>query len=463
MRYQVGNLLYLLSILKDVAIGSYIGKLNEYSYTDFFLSFSKDKKRKFVISLQSSHPFVDLTSTILDTSSTLASPFFLGIRKELDHAYVEDVEVLNHDRILSFALLCTNEIYQTHKRYFVIELITGNANMFLLDEEKKILFCYRSNSLESSRPLFKGITYLPPKKNENFLEEELPLPYPLSSFFDAHQKEVEEKRKKDKYKSVLQVIKSNKKSLQKKFLNQEKDQENATQAEIYKTYGDLLFTYLYEIKSRDKEVLLEDVLIPLDPLKSPKENAVAYYKKYQKSRSALEHLKEQIEKTKSELAYFSLLEEQWKEAGEKELPEIEQELIENGYIQERKERRKKAKKAIEPYFITYEGVKIGYGKNNLQNDYLSFHLARKNDTFLHVKDHSGSHVVIFLEHPSKKILEFAASLALYLRGLEDGDVIFTTFSNVNKGNKKGLVQLKSYQTLHLSSIDKELFSTLLVH
>lgn len=148
----------------------------------------------------------------------------------------------------------------------------------------------------------------------------------------------------------------------KKKKNQMMDYQNALGAEKYKMYGDLLFTYLYTLKDTGNEVVIEDVTIPLDPLKSLKDNAVSYYKKYQKSKSALEHLTIQMKETDEDIAYFTLLEEQWNHASEKELQEMYIELVDNNYIKVKKGKVKKEKKAFEPYFTSYHQVKIGYGK-----------------------------------------------------------------------------------------------------
>ncbi len=455
MKYQVGHLLYIAKEMKERYIGSYFHRFQEYSKTDYFLSFSKAKNERLFISLQSSHPMVDIVTHNASTFSALGTPLFLQLRKELDHAFLEDVEVWNQDRILALRLSCTNEIYQTHIRYLVIELITGNANLLFLDEDKTILALYRSTSFDANRPLLKGITYTLPTQNDTFKKEIEVLPYSLSSFFDLYEKEVEDKRRKDQYAIVIKTIKSQKKALMKKKKNQMMDYQNALGAEKYKMYGDLLFTYLYALKDTGNEVVIEDVTIPLDPLKSLKDNAVSYYKKYQKSKSALEHLTIQMKETDEDIAYFTLLEEQWNHASEKELQEMYIELVDNNYIKVKKGKVKKEKKAFEPYFTSYHQVKIGYGKNNLQNDYLTFHLSKKKGYFLHVKDHPGSHVVIFDEHPTKEVIEYAASIALYLGGFLDGDVIYTPLNEVMKTTKKGLVQLKKYQTLHISSLPKD--------
>lgn len=456
MKQTLGHLRYLVRFLNEKYQGSYLQKMQEFSKTDYFFSMSKCKKEKLILSLQASHPFITV-APYEDQHATLASPFFLQLRKELDHAYLENVSLWNEDRIVAFYLLATNEYYQTNTRYLVMEMMTGCPNLFLLDENKKILLLYHAASLQQGRILLKGVPYEFPAKSASFHDDQKEIPFDPISLFENYQSEIINKRKKDRYANVLQVIQNHLKQLKRKEEKQQQDYQQAEKSEIYRLYGDLLFTYLDEISSQHTEITLDGYTIPLQSQFTMKENALQYYKRYQKSRNALEHLTKQIEVTRSEIEYFTILKEQWEHADDHDLADMEEELIENHYLKSSSHTKKKKKKAYEPYFVIYKGCKIGYGKNNLQNDYLSFHLARKNDYFLHVHQHPGSHVVIFDAFPSKEVLLYASELAIHLAHLEDGDVLYTPIHQIMKTEKKGLVRLRSYQTLHIASVRKNLF------
>lgn len=454
MKQTLGHLRYLVRFLNEKCQGSYLQKMQEFSKTDYFFSLSKCKKEKLIFSLQASHPFMTLAPSREENYATLASPFFLQMRKELEHAYIENIALWNDDRIVAFRLLATNEYYQTNIRYLVMEIMTGCPNLLLLDEEKHILLLYHATTLQQGRVLLKGAPYEFPLKNAAFQEEKKEIPFDPVLLFQDYQKEIVDKRKKDRYASLFRVIQSNLKQLKRKEEKQQQDLKQAEQNAIYRLYGDLLFTYLQQISPEQEEVTLEGYTIPLKPHLSIKENALLYYKRYQKSRNALIQLAKQQEMTKDEIHYFSILKEQWEHADDQDLAVMEEELMENHYLKMPSSMKKKKKKAYEPYFVTYQGCKIGYGKNNLQNDYLSFHLARKSDYFLHVQQHPGSHVVIFDASPHPDVLLYAAELALYLAHLVDGDVLYTPISQIMKTEKKGLVRLKTYQTLHISSLRK---------
>ena len=459
MKLNVGHLKFLVSVLKENLVGSYIHKFIEYSKTDYVFTSSKNKEQQVIISLQSSHPFI-LLGHIDELNSTLSSSFFLQLRKELDHSQIKDIYLWNEDRIIAFEIESQNEIYEINTRHLVIELITGAANMMLLDENKNILLIYRSVSLDQDRPLFKGLPYSLPSKNSSWTVTNESISFNIEEEFNNYFNSLKEKRRKDKFSRVIKVITSNKKSLLKKIEKQEKDLNSASSLETYKLYGDLLFTYMWEIKEITNPLILDDISVPIDITKSLKDNALAYYKKYQKSKSAIEHLQNQLRINKEELEYFLTLENQYINASERDLFEIEEELVMNGYLRDLNPRKKKTKKAYEPYFVYFKGTKIGYGKNNLQNDYLTFTLASKKDCYLHIHNHPGSHIVIFDSNPSNEVITFASELALFLGKVDDGDVIFTKVSKLQKTNKKGLVTFKKYQTFHISTYDKRKFTSL---
>ena len=112
----------------------------------------------------------------------------------------------------------------------------------------------------------------------------------------------------------------------------------------------------------------------------------------------------------------------------------------------------------EPSFIgsiIVNGVKISFGKNAKANNELTFKLSNRNDTYLHIKDFHGSHVVIHDENPSNEQLLVGAEIALILSNQEAGEVYYTQIKNVKKGSSLGEVNLLSYKTITLKAIREE--------
>ena len=116
---------------------------------------------------------------------------------------------------------------------------------------------------------------------------------------------------------------------------------------------------------------------------------------------------------------------------------------------------------LNPYYIVYKGTLIFFGKNNKQNDNLTFKIAKKNDTFMHIRNVPGSHIIINDAKPPKDVLIFAANLALYLSKKPDGDVTYAPVNAIKKGPLPGQVLMRSEQTIFVRYDEKltNLFTT----
>lgn len=245
-----------------------------------------------------------------------------------------------------------------------------------------------------------------------------------------------------------------------KLNNLETDLYLAEKSLDYKKYGDLIIASSYNLtkgqtilKAQDYETL-EEIIIELDPLLTPIENSQKYYTKYQKAKSAINHLNEQIKLTNVEITYFETLAEQIENAQLSDALEIRQELEEAGYLKPNISKQKKAKI---PKYETYEvdDALIFVGKNNIQNDYITHKLARKNDYFMHVKDMPGSHIIIRKEGElTENIIRTAANLAAYYsKGKLSSSVPvdYTLVKYVKKvpGAKLGFVTYTNQKTIYI--------------
>ena len=186
------------------------------------------------------------------------------------------------------------------------------------------------------------------------------------------------------------------------------------------------------------------------------------YKKYAKAKNAEREITMQIEKGEAELVYIrSVLDALDRVNGQSELDEIRAELAEIGYIKQKNDEKKKyanknqqKKKLGQPHkFTTSGGFTVLVGKNNLQNDYLTFKVAAKNDFWFHVKNVAGSHTVLLCEgrEPSDMDLTEAAVLAAKNSkacGQDKATVDYTRIKNVKKpsGSRPGFVIYDNYKT-----------------
>jgi len=216
----------------------------------------------------------------------------------------------------------------------------------------------------------------------------------------------------------------------KKYDLQLKQLKDTEKREKYRIYGELLHTYGYAAKPKDKSIEVvnyytnENITIPLDPDLTASENAKKYFDKYTKLKRTEEALSELVETTRLEIEHLSSILTSLDIARDPDdLTEIHEELIEAGYIK-RKHGVKKAKIKSKPlHYISSDGYDIYVGKNNYQNDEITFHLATGNDWWFHTKGIPGSHVVVKSrnEELPDRVFEEAAALAGYYSSGRDND------------------------------------------
>ncbi|RNC29475.1 MAG: hypothetical protein AWM53_00473 [Candidatus Dichloromethanomonas elyunquensis] len=231
----------------------------------------------------------------------------------------------------------------------------------------------------------------------------------------------------------------------------------------YQKFGELLTANLYLLSPGLKEITVEDytdpdyrpLTIPLDPAISGIENAKRYFKLYNKSKSTIRNTQPLLETASEEMDYLqSLLVSIDQAAGNEELNEIHQELIDQGYITGKHDRKASAKKkepdkhSMPHLYCSKTGKAIIVGRNNRQNDRMTWREAKPSDLWLHVKKIPGSHVIIPLaedqEFPDDETLLDAAALAVYFsqaRGSSQVPVDYTHVKQIKKprGAKPGMV------------------------
>jgi predicted ribosome quality control (RQC) complex YloA/Tae2 family protein len=268
---------------------------------------------------------------------------------------------------------------------------------------------------------------------------------------------------KEKTAHLLHVVEQTYKRDVKKQQKLTAEYEAATGFETYQHIGNLLLAEQYMLPAHAEVVELtnyyaEDqavLTVPLDSGQNIVQNAQMYFKKYTKAKTALEKLQEQLAKNEKEIAYFETIRQSLMYADLQQAAEIADELVEQGYM---KTKHKGKRKTKIPQYRTYVYGDITYlvGKNNLQNDYVTFKMRRKDFTWLHVKDSPGSHVLITKKAPlTAEALHVGALLAAYfskMRASENVAVDYTLVQHVHKpsGAKPGYVIYREQKTLYVS-------------
>lgn len=212
----------------------------------------------------------------------------------------------------------------------------------------------------------------------------------------------------------------------KKYNIQLKQLKSTEKKDKFKEYGDLLTTYGYSIKEGSKEFETvnyyngKTVKITLDPTISPIENAKKYFNKYSKLKRTSEALETIIVETKNSIDYLESINVAIDMATtEDDLKAINEELVQTGFIK-KKHTNKKAKNNSKPlHFISSDGFDMYVGKNNIQNEHLTFKVATGNDWWFHSKSFPGSHVIVKCnnqELPDNTFEEAARLAAFYSKG-----------------------------------------------
>jgi len=239
----------------------------------------------------------------------------------------------------------------------------------------------------------------------------------------------------------------------KKYDLQEKQLKDTEKREKYKLYGELLTAYAYEIPPAAKQAAVlnyytnETISIPLDEQLSAMDNAKKYFEKYSKLKRTFEALKSIVLETKAEIEHLeSLINALDIAVSEDDLKELKEELIQSGYIR-RKSSDKKPKYKSRPFhYRSTDGFDIYVGKNNLQNEEITFRLANGGDWWFHSKTFPGSHVIVKTEGRElpDRTFEEAARLAAYYskgKGQEKVEIDYIERKHVKKvaGAKPGFV------------------------
>ncbi len=275
------------------------------------------------------------------------------------------------------------------------------------------------------------------------------------------------KEEKDRIKEisgdVYHVVKRELKHQKQKLPRLLKEYDEAKDCAKWNKYGELLYVHSVKDTKGLKQISLLDyetdteIIIPLDPKLDGIKNAQKCYQKYNKLKKGQIYLQEQITICEREIRYFEGLLEQLEQADFETALEIKQELVKGKYLEDKKKSNKKKNKVQAPKVTTIQmedGTSISFGKNNLQNDALTWHIAKKNEIWLHTKDYHGAHVVIHDNNPSEETLRLAANIAAYYskgRNSSSVPVNYCPVSSLKKipGAKPGMVQLGNYKTIYI--------------
>lgn len=233
---------------------------------------------------------------------------------------------------------------------------------------------------------------------------------------------------------LRRVVQTNLERSLKKYDLQKKQLKDTLKRDRYKLYGELIHTYGYAVEEGSRQMQAwnyydnnKEITIPLDPDLTAQQNAKRYFEKYNKQKRTFEALSRFIEETEAEIEYLRSVSNALDiSIEENDLTQIKEELRESGYIRKRGAKEKKARFTSRPFhYVTAEGFHLYAGRNNYQNEELTFHFASGNDWWFHSKKAPGSHVI--LKQDGREIpdhvFELAGQLAAYYSSARDAQKV----------------------------------------
>lgn len=498
---------HLVKELKSETLGSRIQKIHCIRNSDFVMQLSNKKALYFA--LGDTYPNVRITSLQFQKDFNPSS-FVMLLRKYLERGQIIDLFQHENDRVLFVKVLQKDELGYEQIRYIVVELITRYTNLFVLDDDFKIIDVLKKTSIDSKRVLlpkmpypyletnapnpfdlvesanYQGVGKLISREIEafslqnvitrdlaptRFISETKDLfycfdlktiqlakkSYPtLSSLLEDYFLEQTSTALEETYKKgILGFLNQQKKKAIKKKEKQEKEYTSAKENIIYEELGNLLSSNLYKLKKGDTKIIVENfykdnerVTLTLDPLLSPSKNLQKYFEKYKKASRSVDQINTQIQDTTREIQYLETLLHQVVIGSDLDIQEIKEEL---GYkvTTSKKPKKKKAPSYIQ---IETEEAVIYIGKNNLQNNYLTHTLAKREDYFFHIKDYPGSHVIVKSADLQNHTIHLAAMLCAYYSKIKENTKILVDYTKVKfvhriKGQPGSMVTYTNFSTV----------------
>lgn len=365
-----------------------------------------------------------------------------------------------------FELLQTNDLSPKNLQ----QLFQGLGR----DTALELSHCLKDNKLNDFRQFFSR-EYYPSLTEKSFSAIQFSSSHEtfqsLGQLLDYYYQEKAEKdRIAQQASDLIHRVQSELEKNIKKLAKQQDELLATENAEEFRQKGELLTTYLSMVPNNQDVVVLDNyytnqtIEISLDRALTPNQNAQRYFKKYQKLKEAVKHLKGIISDTENTITYLESVETSLNHASMEDINDIREELVETVFIKRRAHDKQHKRKKPEQYLASDGKTIILVGRNNLQNDELTFKIARKGELWFHAKDIPGSHVLIRDNlNPSDEVKTDAAELAAYyskarLSNLVQVDMIEAKKLNKPSGTKPGFVTYTGQKTLRVTPTQEKIDS-----
>lgn len=453
------------SELQTALVGRWFGKVFPLSRFDLAVDFRADGGKYLFISIEPADPRAYLITRKLrelEKASTNPSPFHLLLYKNLSGAELTSITQWKNERVLLFELESVSEVSMKRGFTLAAQLTGKSANLFLLDDELRIVSSARETIGEGQQV---GEIYRPPERKATSTQttptspvsseqlDKLDLEKVAAKEFNALAATARNKLRREISKRRTLVGKL------------EGDLAGHGDPEQWKRLGDLLLANVATARRDGTKIWITDyfheeapqIELEVEPNASVTEEAERYFKKYTKSRNAQREIADRLRDVNRELEKLDAKNERLEDA----IDAHDEEAVASFAGVSAKTEKKKTRKAQDATpagtrsFISSDGFEILVGKKAKDNDFLTFRIAKSLDTWMHAADYPGSHVVV--RNPNRKdipprtLLEAAQLAAFYSQGKSQpkAAVHYTQkkFVNKPKGAAAGLVSLASFKTI----------------
>ncbi len=439
---------YYAERLNEILKGHYISHPDFITEFSAFFKISGEKNKTLGIVLDQQFPRIYI-SGLKHQPSQSETRFLSKLRRELNNAFVQNVKAVNSDMIIRFDLEIINKVFKEESRHLYIELIPHHPNMILCDSSNKIIDVYREMSLTTKRPLMANLTYEFPLKPSGedtntsltFDEYEQYAEFLEESLFAS--------RKKEKFGDHIKSLKRRLVSAKKKEKAILSDIKRAESHLSDSKKAEAIYTCWNEIKPGIAQIEYEGTVVELDTSLSLSENAQKYFKSEKKAKATINNAKANLERARKEIDQLESTLYLFSNGDDAKLAQWVKDDK-----QKKKARNVNALSSKElPYKVVHDGTTYMFGKNGIQNRYLTFFLSRsKNHVWLHIEGEHGSHLLIQKDNPSEEEISLASEMIVYLSSREDGVVQIANRGDVRQGNSLGQVILKDYRIKRISSV-----------
>ena len=246
MKINYSTLKTIVSDIKNKTSDNRVSNITLINSRVFLISFSTFRKEKLLVCLDHQNPFISFCE-VEESISTITGGLSDILRKELKEAIVQDVSLLNDDRVVDIQLIKTNDYFEREEKHLILELIPFRSNLVLLDKNNLVIYAAHYSSLENNHPIIKGMEYEPVKKADSFIEkEEITALDEVKKFANEYVYQAKKKRILERYEPLFKFIKVRIKSLKQKLKVLDREYQEAKEKLVYQEHGTYLLALINE-------------------------------------------------------------------------------------------------------------------------------------------------------------------------------------------------------------------------